>query len=315
MNKQEHEALRLTREQRLEAILRELNDHLSFGDAPSEMLDRVDAILAEPAAFGFDYSIQTRTATGTAQAEPAPAQDGREAIHLAFEHKLREVNLRAYGEHRGDWRTLTREEMADVVVELLTTRPAQAEQQPLIYINPMVIDELEGKRKASPGGLTWSRKALAHWTFPLYAAPIAQTAPQPAEQPAPDVKLKPDDLIVQHWSSKPRAQWDSSQARGIKITHVPSRITVTCETEGSVHANKEKALRVLEARLAGWREPEQSGLVEALEEIAAGEKTVWCGDHFEVENDRAIDYPGIAKAALEAYRAALSAQGQSNGNL
>ena len=64
-------------------------------------------------------------------AEPAPAQDEREAIHLAFEHKLREVNMPAYGEHRGDWRTLTREETADVVLELLRTRPAQTEQQPV----------------------------------------------------------------------------------------------------------------------------------------------------------------------------------------
>lgn len=56
------------------------------------------------------------------------------------------------------------------------TRPAQTEQQPLIYINPLVVDELEGIRKASPGGLTWSRKACAHWTYPLYATPIAQTA-------------------------------------------------------------------------------------------------------------------------------------------
>ena len=55
---------------------------------------------------------------------------------------------------------------------------AQAEQQPLIFINPTVVDELEGRRKPSSGGLTWSRKACAHWTFPLYAARPAQTAPQ-----------------------------------------------------------------------------------------------------------------------------------------
>ncbi|WP_313242967.1 hypothetical protein [Stutzerimonas nitrititolerans] len=61
-------------------------------------------------------------------------------------------------------------------------------------------------------------------------------------------------------------------------------------------------------------QPEQSGLVEALEEIAAGEKTVWRDDHFEVENDMAIDYLGIAKAALDAYRAALSAQGAGDAS-
>jgi hypothetical protein len=42
----------------------------------------------------------------------------RDAIHLAFEHKLREVNLPWYGERKGDWRNLHREEIADVVVEL-----------------------------------------------------------------------------------------------------------------------------------------------------------------------------------------------------
>jgi len=55
----------------------------------------------------------------------------------------------------------------------------QTEQQPLFYINPFVIDELEGKRKPSPGGLTWSRTACGHWTFAVYAAPIAQTEQQP----------------------------------------------------------------------------------------------------------------------------------------
>ena len=53
---------------------------------------------------------------------------------------------------------------------------AQTEQQPLFFINPLVIDELKGKRKPSPGGLTWSRTACGHWTFAVYAAPIAQTA-------------------------------------------------------------------------------------------------------------------------------------------
>lgn len=53
-----------------------------------------------------------------------PAAVDRDAIHLAFEHKLREVNLRSYGEHRGDWRRLSREETADVVIELLKSMSA-----------------------------------------------------------------------------------------------------------------------------------------------------------------------------------------------
>lgn len=98
------------------------------------------------------------------QAEPAPAQDEREAFEAA---------RRIIVEVR---RSCADTDFLVPVIARMLARPAQTEQQPLIYINPMVIDELEGKRKASPGGLTWSRKAWAHWTFPLYAAPIAQTA-------------------------------------------------------------------------------------------------------------------------------------------
>ncbi|WP_240915626.1 hypothetical protein [Metapseudomonas otitidis] len=49
----------------------------------------------------------------------------------------------------------------------------QVGQKPFLHINPFVVDEIEGRRKASPGGLTWSREACGHWTFPLYTTPPA----------------------------------------------------------------------------------------------------------------------------------------------
>lgn len=49
----------------------------------------------------------------------------------------------------------------------------QAEQKPFMYINPLVVDEIEGRRKTSPGGITWSRGMCGHWTYPLYASPPA----------------------------------------------------------------------------------------------------------------------------------------------
>lgn len=72
-------------------------------------------------------------------------------------------------------------EESGYVVPFYAAPIAQTEQQPLFYINPFVIDELEGKRKPSPGGLTWSRTACGHWTFAVYAAPIAQTDPHPEQ--------------------------------------------------------------------------------------------------------------------------------------
>lgn len=72
-----------------------------------------------------------------AAAPTPPAAVDRDAIHLAFEHKLREVNLPSYGEHRGDWRRLSREETADVVVELLksvSVAPPASEQQQAVVL-------------------------------------------------------------------------------------------------------------------------------------------------------------------------------------
>ncbi len=47
-------------------------------------------------------------------------------------------------------------------------------QEPLLHINPLVVDELLGRAKRSPGGLTWSKGRCEYWTLPLYAAPPAQ---------------------------------------------------------------------------------------------------------------------------------------------
>lgn len=54
-------------------------------ESSARHLEEIGRGLAEPAAFGFDYSIQTRTATGTAQAEPPPAQDERDLVAETLE--------------------------------------------------------------------------------------------------------------------------------------------------------------------------------------------------------------------------------------
>ncbi len=142
-------------------------DHaaLSHQAEPTDTYTAVDMATAAAQAFR----------DGQAAVEQATAQDETEPV---YQFQWREIG-------EGDWMACSHSwfrfceaspEHDTRVVEV--ARPAQTEQQPLIYINPMVIDELEGKRKASPGGLTWSHRACAHWTFPLYAAPIAQTAPQ-----------------------------------------------------------------------------------------------------------------------------------------
>ncbi|MCL8047417.1 hypothetical protein M8864_32490 [Pseudomonas aeruginosa] len=60
-------------------------------------------------------------------------------------------------------------------IQELKAKLAELEkQEPLLHINPLVVDELLGRAKRSPGGLTWSKGRCGSWTLPLYAAPVAQ---------------------------------------------------------------------------------------------------------------------------------------------
>lgn len=65
--------------------------------------------------------------------------------------------------------------------------------------------------------------------------------------------LKPEDLIIQGWSSRPQSQWIPMLESGVKITHVPSGISATCDAERSPHANRSIAMHKLESRLEKWK--------------------------------------------------------------
>jgi hypothetical protein len=203
----------------------------------------------------------------------------------------------------------------------------------------MVVDELEGRRKPSPGGLTWSRKACAHWTFPLYAAPIAQTAPQ-----------HPDDAAVDRFAAAMKAKLAKSRAKGrggwddpnvcsveflaqLLVEHLGKGNAGTFEdvanfammlhqrgadpkvlaeaAEAPIKKARGEALelgvRALESKTAP--QPEQSGLVEALADAAQSLETISNGAGKDEFMQDMADVRGYARSRAGAARAALSAKG------
>lgn len=118
----ERNAMQRQRDQARDQLARECNDTDAilriFGIDPDEA--RTDG------GFLNVGKVRELAALKAQQAEQKPID--RDAIHLAFEHKLREVNLPIYGNYKGDWRSLTREETADVVLGLLAApQPAPAQ--------------------------------------------------------------------------------------------------------------------------------------------------------------------------------------------
>ncbi len=72
----------------------------------------------------------------------------------------------------------------------------------------------------------------------------------PEAQADVDVKIEPDDLKVEVFrSSGPGGQHMQKTSSAVRLTHLPTGLVVTCQSERSQYRNKEIALRILQSRV------------------------------------------------------------------
>jgi peptide chain release factor 2 len=79
---------------------------------------------------------------------------------------------------------------------------------------------------------------------------LVEVMPEAEAEADVDVKIKPEDLKIDMFkSSGPGGQNVQKTSTAIRLTHLPTGLVVTCQSERSQHQNKEIALKILQARL------------------------------------------------------------------
>jgi len=131
-----------------------------------------------------------------------------------------------------------------------------------------IIFELTLHQRAGGGGDVFSKMQYEGGVHRVQRIPVTEKAGRIhtstasvavlPKSKAAEIKIRPGDLKIDFYkASGPGGQYVNKRMTAVRITHLPSAIVVTSQTERNLGQNKENAMAILEARLLERKELEE----------------------------------------------------------